>query len=62
MKLFTSLHSRDVFMKAYENFTASRLLNKTSIAQEYEELMLRKLKLECNPYQVKKITQMMKDI
>ena len=62
MKLFACLRGRDFFIKAYESELANRLLNKTSISQEYEELMLQKLKVECGAQEVKKMTQMMKDI
>ena len=47
IQLFQCLHARDVFMKQYERDYASRLLNKTSLSQEHEELFLNKLKVEC---------------
>ena len=62
MRLFQFLRGRDIFIKAYEIELANRLLNKTSISQEYEELILQKLKVECGAQEMKKMTQMMKDI
>jgi hypothetical protein len=40
IRLFCCLHSRDVFVKAYTKYLSTRLLNKTSLSQEAEELML----------------------
>ena len=60
--LFRCLHGRDIFMKAYEKELANRLLNKTSLSKENEELMIQKLKVECGATTVGKISQMMKDI
>ena len=47
ISLFQCLHARDMFMKSYERDFAQRLLNKTSLSQEHEELFLNKLKIEC---------------
>ena len=55
MKLFSCLHGRDMFMKAYETELAQRLLNKTSVSMEHEELVLQKLKIEVGQQEVKKI-------
>ena len=49
-------------MKSYEKELANRLLNKTNLSKEYEELMIQKLKVECGATTVGKISQMMKDI
>lgn len=49
-------------MKAYVKFLSQRLLNKTMLSMEAEELMLQKLKVECGLNQVNKMTQMFKDI
>lgn len=49
-------------MKAYEKELANRLLNKTNLSKEYEEMMIQKLKVECGAATVGKISQMMKDI
>lgn len=46
--LFRCIHERDKFLKVYEHELAQRLLNKTSIAQEHELLMILKLKMECS--------------
>jgi hypothetical protein len=40
IRLFCCLHGRDVFLKQYAKELASRLLNKTSISWEYEEIMI----------------------
>ena len=60
--LFRCLHGRDVFMKSYEKELAKRLLNKTSLSTQNEELMIQKLKVECGASTVSKISQMMKDM
>ena len=60
--LFCCLHNRDQFMKAYEKELSTRLLNKTSISQEYEEFMIQKFKVECGAQQVAKMTSMVKDM
>lgn len=62
INLFLCLHGRDAFIKQYQKELASRLLNKSSISQEFEEKMLQKLKMECGVNQVNKMTQMFKDI
>ena len=49
-------------MKAYVKYLATRLLNKTMLSMEAEELMIQKLKIECGLNQVNKMTQMFKDI
>ena len=49
-------------MKQYERDYAQRLLNKTSLSQEHEELFLNKLKVECGAQAVTKSVQMVKDI
>jgi len=38
--LFRLLNGRDAFLKQAESLLANRLLNKTSIANQYEELLL----------------------
>lgn len=62
IRLFCCLHGRDVFIKAYTKFLASRLLNKTFLSNDAEELMLQKLKVECGHNTVNKISQMFTDI
>lgn len=62
INLFCCLHGRDSFLKQYAKELASRLLNKTSISWDYEELFIQKLKVECGANQVNKMTQMFKDI
>ena len=62
MRLFCCLHGRDIYVKAYQNYLSTRLLNKTMISQEAEELMLSKLKMELGINAVNKMTQMFKDM
>lgn len=62
IRLFQCLHSKDIFIKAYTKFLAARLLNKTSISNEAEELMLQKLKVECGHNTVNKMTKMFTDM
>lgn len=62
IRLFCCLHARDFYLKEYEKELAQRLLNKSSLSNEYEEKMIQKLKIECGANQVSKMTQMMKDI
>ena len=43
-------------------FLASRLLNKTFLSQEAEEIMLSKLKVECGHNTTNKMSQMFTDL
>ena len=40
IELFRLLHGRDAFIKQAESLLAYRLLNKLTISNQYEELML----------------------
>lgn len=40
IRLFCCLHGRDIFIKSYTKFLATRLLNKSFLSKEAEELML----------------------
>ena len=40
IRLFCCLHGRDTYMKAYIKFLSERLLNKTMLSMEAEEMML----------------------
>ena len=62
IRLFCCLHGRDVFIRSYTKHLSSRLLNKTSVSQEAEELMLQKLKIECGHNTVNKLGSMFNDI
>ena len=62
VRLFCCLHGRDIYIKAYQGYLSTRLLNKTMISQEAEELMLSKLKMELGINAVNKMTQMFKDM
>ena len=62
IRLFCCLHGRDIFIKSYTIFFASRLLNKTSISKDAELLMLQKLKIECGHNTVHKLSSMLNDM
>ena len=62
IRLFCCLHSRDIFITAYTNYLAIRLLNKIFLSKDAEELMLQKLKVECGHNTVNKLAQMFNDI
>ena len=62
VRLFCCLFSRDVFIKAYSKYLAIRLLNKTTLSNEAEEIMLQKLKVECGHNVVNKMASMLNDI
>jgi len=40
IRLFCCLHARDFYLKEYEKELAQRLLNKSSLSNEYEEKMI----------------------
>jgi len=40
VRLYCCLHGRDQFILAYQQYLSNRLLNKTSVSREAEELML----------------------
>jgi hypothetical protein len=62
IRLFCCLHGRDVFIKSYTKHLASRLLNKSYLSKDAEELMLQKLKVECGHNTVNRISQMFTDM
>jgi cullin 3 len=62
IRLFCCLRSRDVFLTSYTERLSKRLLNKTLVSIEAEEMMISKLKVECGLNTVSKMTQMFKDL
>lgn len=62
VRLFCCLHGRDVFIKYYTEYLSRRLLNKTSVSKEAEEMMLQKFKVECGLNVVNKMSTMFKDM
>jgi len=62
VRLFCCLHGRDTFIASYTNLLALRLLNKTSVSNEAEELMIKKLQVECGHNTVNKIKTMFEDM
>lgn len=58
VRLFCCLHGRDIFIHSYTNFLSHRLLNKSSVSNEAEELMISKLQIECGHNTVNKIKTM----
>lgn len=62
IRLFCCLHGRDIFIRAYTKHLSSRLLNKSFLNKDAEELMLQKLKVECGHNTVNKLASMFNDI
>ena len=62
VRLFCCLHGRDTFIATYTLCLAQRLLNKTSASNEAEELMIKKLQVECGHNTVNKIKTMFEDM
>lgn len=62
IRLFCCLHGRDIFIRSYTKHLASRLLNKTFLSKDAEELMLQKLRVECGHNTVNKLASMFNDI
>ena len=62
IRLFCCLNNRDVFIRAYSKFQASRLLDKTSLNTEMEQSMISKLKVECGFNTVSKLSRMFTDM
>ena len=58
VRLFCCLNGRDTFICAYSNLLAMRLINKTSLSNKAEELMIKKLQVECGHNTVSKIKTM----
>lgn len=61
VRLFCCLHGRDQFIASFTNLLASRLLNKTSVSNEAEISMIKKLQVECGHNTVSKIRTMFED-
>jgi hypothetical protein len=62
VKLFNCLSGRDTYILAYSNLLAMRLLNKTTLSNKAEELMIKKLQVECGHNTVNKIKTMFEDM
>ena len=62
VRLFCCLHGRDIFIASFTNLLAQRLLNKTSVSSQAEELMINKLQVECGHNTVNKIKTMFEDM
>lgn len=62
VRIFCCLYGRDTFIASYTNLLAQRLLNKTTVSDEAEELMVKKLQVECGHNTVNKVKVMMEDI
>jgi hypothetical protein len=62
IRLFCCLSGRDIFIAAYTKLLAVRLLNKTSISDDSERMMINKLQVECGHNTVHKIKVMFEDI
>ena len=62
IKLFCCLLGRDVFISAYSNLLANRLLNKTSVSDSAEQRMIQQLQVECGHNTVSKMKTMFADV
>jgi len=62
ISVFTSLHSRDIFLKAYQQKLKTRLLHSTLLSRTAEDNILSKLKTECGINIVGNIYKMLVDI
>lgn len=62
IRLFCCLYSRDTFILFYTKFQADRLLSKTSLNNEAEQNMIKKLKVECGFNTVSKLSRMFTDM
>lgn len=62
IQVFCCLHGRDVFINSYTSFLANRLLNKASVSDHAEEMMIQKLQIECGHNTVNKIKTMLQDM
>ena len=62
VRLFCCLHGRDLFIATFTSLLAQRLLNKTSVSSQAEELMINKLQVECGHNTVNKIKTMFEDM
>lgn len=62
IRLFCCLHNRDIFIRAYTKYQASRLLEKTSLNTDQEQSMISKLKVECGFNTVSKLSRMFTDM
>lgn len=62
IRLFRCLHNRDVFIKAYTKYQATRLLDKTSLNTDSEQSMISKLKIESGFNTIQKLSRMFTDM
>lgn len=62
VRLFCCLHGRDQFIASFTKLLAQRLLNRTSVSNQAEELMINKLQVECGHNTVNKIKTMFEDM
>lgn len=56
------LYSKDTYLEDYGRFLSKRLLNQTSISDDWEAKMILSLKSEAGQSGVLKLTQMRQDI
>jgi cullin 3 len=56
VRLFCCFSGRDLYVKKYQDYLSVRLLNKTMISTEAEEMMISKLKMELGINAVNKMT------
>ena len=62
MRLAEMLENEDHFLRQYEQLTAMRLINETSVSREAEEVMVERLVSKYGREQVNRLKQMFVDI
>jgi cullin 1 len=62
VKLFTYLADKDLFLDVYKNHLAQRLLTQKSYSEDWEKLMMSKLKLRCGSQYTSRMEGMLYDV
>jgi len=60
-QIFFHIKEKDIFEIYYKKLLSRRLINQWSLCDDFELLMIEKLKKECGSYYTKKIESMLKD-
>ena len=62
VQLLTYLTDKDLFLEIYKNQLAKRLLNQKSFSEDWEKLMISKLKLRCGAQYTSRMEGMLHDL
>ena len=62
IRLFLNFNGRDLFINNYTEMLAKRLMDVTSVSNDAEQLMVKKLQVQCGGNTVAKIKTMFGDI